>query len=157
MTVSKTQMTNDDREIDTEFGKATVVDKPSIDLSENAMNTYEIMVESFWDNMVHDKPPSEDNKLLARLTLEKENNVDACRIKWGYDINPNKSITLEELQSIEFVGNLHTVLDSEYCMSVDLKNIIFAIFETIRKHYGKPCILEHIGATPENPDMNVYI
>ncbi len=157
--------------MDTIYGKMIPLDKPSIDLSPNALQTYEIMVESFWnhmregtssDNFISQTTDAKhlltsDNKLIARLTLEKENGKDICHVKWGYDIDPEKSVSLEELQSIEYVGNLNTVLDSEYRVPVEIKDIIFAIFETIRKHYNKLCILEHIGSTLENPDMNMYI
>lgn len=120
------------------------MNKPAIDLSDEMMDKYKELGDYYAANAISDDMAT--GKLIGKFSGKLINGKIIFTLTWGYSIpDENNTISLDELKTINFIGNLHTMLDENY--SIELMSIIFALFGTISKYYNKKCILKSIAGT----------
>ncbi len=138
--------------IETVFGSGVRMDKPSIDLSYEMMGKYNELGNHYADHTIYDNNEP-TGLLIGKFSGETINGELIFKLTWGYSMEEHKenAIPLEELKTINFMGNLHTMLDENY--STPIIQLLFALFGTIIKHYNKHAIGKPIKNSSNDNDI----
>ncbi len=131
------------------------IDENVIDMSPDMMNIYG-MLSNY--TKTHKSYNNDTGKLIITMINDYSLNDSRFKVIWGYKSDPDNSVSLNELKSIKFIGNLDIMIE-ENCIT-NCIDPTTAMISIISAHFKRNTFQKKIAMGPSNPCLykfNIYL